>query len=404
MVKEFKSTNELIEILNSKGVSIKDENNVKYLIEKYSYYSIVNSYKWIFKIGENYKDNASFEEIFAMYKFDKNLKIIMLKYILEIEAVIKTKIANLFAEKYGLEDYLNINNFDLKDDNSNLEHIEKLIEEIKNEIDKGNSKHDAITHYMSKYGFVPPWVVTKILSIGTISKFYGLMKQQDRQEISKQFHINDRILKNILGNLTSVRNIAAHDDRLYTYRSTFYIRLDKTKKSPDKALHTNMYIIIKSLEFLNDNLEVTYDRDNVPGLKLNIFLRNASSYLKRYPELLSEYKILGIVFNENGIKSIEELYNERNSENARLIDNVILSVISVDNVPEREDIRMYLCELISNYNQKTIDFYRNMKYGKVFIDDENKLNDNLRAMMNKSKYLNSVLRSMGMENKQGVVL
>lgn len=32
MVKEFKSTNELIEILNSKGVSIKDEKNVRYLI------------------------------------------------------------------------------------------------------------------------------------------------------------------------------------------------------------------------------------------------------------------------------------------------------------------------------------------------------------------------------------
>ena len=33
-----------------------------------------------------------------------------------------------------------------------------------------------------------------------------------------------------------------------------------------------------------------------------------------------------------------------------------------------------------------------------------KLADNLRVMMNKSKYLNTVLRSMGMENKQGVVL
>ena len=215
--------------MNSKCVSIKDENSAKYLIEKYSYYSIVNSYKWIFKKGKNYKDNASFEEIFAIYKFDKNLKIIMLKYILEIEAVIKTKIANLFAKKYGLKDYLNIYNFDLKDDNSNLVHIEKLVEEIKKEIDKGNGKHEAITHYMKKYGFVPPWVVTKILSLGTISKFYGLIKQQDRQEISKQFHINDRMLKNILGNLTSVRNIAAHDDRLYTYRSTFYIRLDKSK-------------------------------------------------------------------------------------------------------------------------------------------------------------------------------
>ena len=184
--------------------------------------------------------------------------------------------------------------------------------------------------------------------------------------------------------------------------------LEGYKKSKEKSGYKKdekkVDIIIKSLEFLNDNLEVTYDRNNVPGLKLNIFLRNASSYLKKYPELLSEYKILGIVFNENGIKSIEELYNERNSENARLIDNIILSVISVDNVPEREDIRIYLCELISNYNQKTIDFYRNMKYGKVFIDDEMKLADNLRVMMNKSKYLNTVLRSMGMENKQGVVL
>ena len=47
MAKEFKSTNELIEILNSKGVSIKDENNVRYLIEKYSYYSIVKLEKTI---------------------------------------------------------------------------------------------------------------------------------------------------------------------------------------------------------------------------------------------------------------------------------------------------------------------------------------------------------------------
>lgn len=250
MTKNFKNTDELINILESKNVMIKDKKYAKYYIEKYSYYSIVNSYKWIFKDEDNYKENATFEEIFAMYKFDKNLKIIILKYILEIESVIKTKIANLFAENYGIENYLTKENFDLKKDNSNEKHIEKLISEINNEINKSNGKHEAITHYYTKYNFIPPWVMTKILSLGTISKFYGLMKQNDRQKISKTFHINDRLLKNILGNLTSVRNISAHDDRLYTYRSTFYIRLDKTKKSPDKALHTNMHIIIKSLELL----------------------------------------------------------------------------------------------------------------------------------------------------------
>ena len=137
MSKTYKTTDELIEILESKNVSINDKYIAKYYIEKYSYYSIVNSYKWIFKEKDKYKDNASFEEIFAMYKFDKNLKIILLKYILEVESIIKTKIANLFAENYGIENYLKIDNFDLKEDNSNVEHIEKLILEINNEIEKG---------------------------------------------------------------------------------------------------------------------------------------------------------------------------------------------------------------------------------------------------------------------------
>ena len=163
-----------------------------------------------------------------------------------------------------------------KKNTDSLEYIEKLIEEIKKEIVKGNGKHDAITHYMNKYGFVPPWVATKILSLGTISKFYGLMKQQDRQEISKQFHINDKILKNILGNLTSVRNIAAHDDRLYTYRSTFYIRLDKTKKCPDKPLYTNMYIIIKSLELLLEN-EQAIEMKKLITKELDILKDNLTS-------------------------------------------------------------------------------------------------------------------------------
>ena len=70
MVKEFKSTNELIEILNSKRVSIKDENNVRYLVEKYSYYSIVNSYKWIFKIGEKYL-NEEYKYEFLEWKLQK---------------------------------------------------------------------------------------------------------------------------------------------------------------------------------------------------------------------------------------------------------------------------------------------------------------------------------------------
>ena len=89
-MKEYKTNKELIEYLESKAVIINDKEKALKNIEKYSYYSIINGYKAVFKNKDNnYKDNTSFEEIFALYEFDKNIKAIFLKYILEIEVVIK---------------------------------------------------------------------------------------------------------------------------------------------------------------------------------------------------------------------------------------------------------------------------------------------------------------------------
>ena len=200
----------------------------------------------------------------------------MLKYILEIEAIIKTKISELLASKYSLNNYFDINVFDLGDNNSNLVHIENLINDLNNEITKNIGKHDAVTHYMNKYGFVPPWVVTKILSLGTISKIYGLMKQKDKQDISKQFNLDDKILKSILCNLTFVRNISAHDDRLYTYRSNYYIKIDKSKKLLNKSINTNLFVVIKSIELLLEQGQVTEMKNDIIS-ELNILKNNLTS-------------------------------------------------------------------------------------------------------------------------------
>ena len=88
-MKEYKTNKELIELLISKGVSVEDKNNAIKKIEKYTYYNVINSYKHIFKDNDNnYKSNVSFDEIYALYDFDKKLRYIMLKYVLEIETVV----------------------------------------------------------------------------------------------------------------------------------------------------------------------------------------------------------------------------------------------------------------------------------------------------------------------------
>lgn len=248
-MKEYKSNEELIDYLSSKGVIISNKKDALEKIERYTYYSIVNTYKNIFKDKNgDYINNVSFDDIYAIFEFDKNLKNIVLKYCLEIETVIKSIMANQISKIYDIKEYLNISNWDNK---INVEIRENLLKKINNEIEKDYNVHTAVTHYIDKYGFVPPYVLVKILTFGVASSYYGLLKQSDRQAIAKYFKISDKLLKQILKNLTTVRNVAAHSDRLYNYTSKFYISFKLIDENYIKSDNiTNLYMVVRCMERL----------------------------------------------------------------------------------------------------------------------------------------------------------
>ncbi len=248
-MKEYRTNEDLIEYLSSKGVIISDKSDALQKIERYTYYSIVNTYKSIFK-GEdgNYIDNVIFDEIYALFEFDKGLKNIILKYCLEIETVIKSIMANQISKVYGVKEYLNTSNWDSSIDDDIKEN---LLNKINSEIEKDYNTHTAVTHYIDKYGFVPPFVLVKILTFGVASSYYGLLKQSDRQAIAKYFKISDKLLKQILKNLTTIRNVAAHSDRLYNYTSKFYLSFKLIDKNYIKSDNiTNLYMVIRCMEKL----------------------------------------------------------------------------------------------------------------------------------------------------------
>lgn len=250
-MKEYKNNKELIDYLISKNVIVNDKELALKNIEKYSYYSIINGYKAVFKDkNNNYKSNTSFEEIFALYEFDKNIKAIFLKFTLEIEVILKSLMANTLAEEYGVKDYLKLENLD---ENANEDLINDFIAKIEKEIDDNYIKHPAIKHYKDTYNFVPPFVLTKILTFGAISRYYSLLKQSDRQKISKYFKLSDKLLRQILINLTMVRNISAHSDRLFSYRNKYDISFKNIEKDYNRKEYLcNLYMIIKSMQVLLD--------------------------------------------------------------------------------------------------------------------------------------------------------
>lgn len=214
--------NKQLKILRERGLIV-PTGNPKRVLEKVNYYNLINGYKDLFidsdvpsSIGERYKQGARFSEIHALYNFDNELKAIILKRLLRIEKTIKSEIAYVFSERYGHDNYLKIENFDNYNNNSKQEII-KLISSIQSDIARGLN-YRSIGHYITQHGYVPLWVLTGILTFGRISTFYKLMKQPDRQKVSKIYEIQDNELISLLKVLTLCRNKCAHDEILYNFK------------------------------------------------------------------------------------------------------------------------------------------------------------------------------------------
>lgn len=204
-----------------------------------NYYNIVNGYKDLFLNNidsSNYKIGTKFEEMYALYDFDRQLRNIFLEYILKIENSLRSLVSYYFSQSYGNDNYLKLDNFETFNNTNatfqkkqkQIKFIQSLIGNINKNIAQ-NMENKYISHYMTRYGFVPLWVLVNILSFGDICNFYKLMKQRDRIKISMEFNINEFDLSSLLNILCKTRNLCAHDERLYNYEYPSFTGINDTK-------------------------------------------------------------------------------------------------------------------------------------------------------------------------------
>lgn len=247
-MKEFKTIEEQLDILKSKGmqIDINDEEAANILICG-NYYNIINGYKDLFlnkdEEQETFYEGTTFSEVYALYEFDRQIRTIIFEAILRVENLLRSLISYSFSKKYGNNNYLKIENFDNLPANSKesnkikqISHIQGLISELHGVISKAVGKKDYITHYIMTYGFVPLWVLVNDMSLGQLSKFYSLMKQPERIEVAKHW---DDLLHNDLESYIKVlahfRNLCAHDDRVYNSKTSVLI--------PNTIYHSNLNIL-----------------------------------------------------------------------------------------------------------------------------------------------------------------
>ena len=202
---------EQVENLKSIGLIVEDEEYAKKILNDISYFRLIKAYSLNLKPKNgNYVGMVTFEQIVELYLFNSNFRQIIFPVIEKIEINVRCRIANYFAEKYGVLGYLESANF------INPEYHQAFLDDIGEEI-RRNSKAPFVKNFRENYegGKLPIYALVEIFSFGTLSKFFKNLKKPDKKIIAKSFGVGYTYLESWLESISYVRNICAHYGRLY---------------------------------------------------------------------------------------------------------------------------------------------------------------------------------------------
>ena len=228
----------------------------KTLLVKSGYFNLVNGYKEPFTCGLDangnhiYLPNTNIKGLYNLKKFDDDLRMLLLKYITQIEEEVRT----LTGYKF---DHCNDNGkipwYDSKaySSSSKLQNKMNTISSAYNELNRRHS--DYVKFYMNNHDTIPTWIMIKVINFSTFIDVLSNSKPAVTHAICKLYNMVDsngyynvKLLIGSLHWLRKVRNSCAHNERVYTIKQST-IRNDATSG--------------RILEFYFTNMRQTYSRD-----------------------------------------------------------------------------------------------------------------------------------------------
>ncbi|MFA5602995.1 MAG: Abi family protein [Bacilli bacterium] len=215
--KQFKTIDEQLKILQDKGLTITDIEQTKDILFRENYF-FIHGYRLIFYRSlsdRKFIEGTTFDELHSLFLFDRNIRNILFKNILIVENNIKSILSYQLSKKYGYKekDYLKHKNF--SQDPSKSRQVNDLLRKMKRQIRINSKLHRATLHYLSNHGYIPLWVLVKVLSFGLVSEFYSILKPEDQFSITEFYNLDIENMNDYLALLANYRNLCAHEDILF---------------------------------------------------------------------------------------------------------------------------------------------------------------------------------------------
>jgi abortive infection bacteriophage resistance protein len=233
MPKDFRTIEEQLDLLESRGLSIPDKRKAEEFLLKNNYYR-VSGYSLTLRHHDQFNKGASFQNIVDIYEFDREFRNALLKAIEIIEVNFKSIYVYYFSKIYGPIGYENDSIF------SQTEQYSLIISKVEAQKRKRLSQEAYLQHFAKDLNeSVPFWAYIDLFTIADISILFSISPSDVKELVAKQYGLKNAssvyALVNFMHGVTIVRNLAAHGSRLY---NRLFITKPNLNKSDKKLLRT----------------------------------------------------------------------------------------------------------------------------------------------------------------------
>lgn len=202
--------------LEGRGLIIKDKSFAQKTLENVSYYRLAG-YWWPMQADKEkhtFKSKSTFENVVALYNFDRELRLLLFGVIETIEISFRTKLIYHLSREVSPWWFENSSLYE------NTDEFVGTMSAISSELLR--SKEIFIKEHKRKYKldsrFPPAWKTLEIASFGNLSKLYGNLKPSVKSKdivADELGTVNHTFLPSWLQSINQIRNICAHHGRLW---------------------------------------------------------------------------------------------------------------------------------------------------------------------------------------------
>ncbi len=305
-IKEFKTIDEQIELLQKKGLIISDINATKDILLRENYF-FISGYRHLFlksSVDKIFISGTTFDELYAMFYFDRQLRNIIFKNVLIVENNLKSILSYVVSKNRGFKEYnyLNPNNYAKSPKRS--KQINDLLKKMARQIKTNGIQHSATAHYIQHYDYIPLWIAVKVLSFGIVSELFTILKGEDQEEIADELNVSTENILDYLPILANYRNLCAHEDLCYDHKTQkiindtrYHYLLNIPKMNGDYIYGKNdmfsVVLILKQLLakdvftlFLNEiSYEINYLSGKLKSININKVL-DRMGFPENYKEIV----------------------------------------------------------------------------------------------------------------------